>query len=249
MRRANHWIYKAGVIVKPFKSMDGVALFYNYSETFTPLIGTNLAGVPYKDTTGKVNEIGVKLEMPQAGIVMTASAFKQENTDFPVSVYNAALQATDTFQIGTGVDRGVEADIAWQPSKNLAFLFAASSIDARNPPTINGIVGTRKRNVQLKPNYRFVGKYTFTTGPLTGLSAGVGLVTISDRYGDGSCSFMTQGYQTVDLFCSYVVNKHWTAQANIRNLFDKAGIESSIHADFAQVQDPRSAILTLRYTF
>ena len=237
-RMANNWVYKAGVVYKPFKRFDGVSLFYNYSETFTPQTGTNLAGVPYKDLSGVANEVGVKLELIPQGVVMTASVFENKNTNFPIRVFNPTLGLDDYYQIGTGVSKGWEADIAWQPTQKLSFLFALSDVDSKNP---NGL---RKRNVQNGFNYRIVSKYKFTQR----FSAGAALVDIADRAGDNGNTFVTKGYDTVDLFFNYSL-KHWKVQLNVNNLFDGHGVESSILSSITQVQAPRSARVSFQYTF
>lgn len=241
-RVTNNWVYKGGVVGKPFAAYDGVSVFYSYSETFTAQAGTNLAGVPYKDIEGVANEVGVKLELLEQGIVMTASVFKNENTNFPIRVLIPELGLDDFLQIGTGVSKGWEADIAWQPRSNLSFLFAVSDVDSKNP---NGL---RKRNVQNDINYRFVGKYTFTEGALNRLSVGAGFVTIGDRAGENGNTFFTKGYNTLDLFASYGV-KQWKFQANVANVFDEDGVESSIVASLAQTQRPLSVRLSAQYSF
>ena len=241
-RVTNNWVYKAGLVFKPLKAYDGVSLFYNYSETFTAQAGTTLSGIPFKDIEGTANEVGVKLELLKQGIVMTASVFKNENTNFPIRVLNPALGLDDFLQIGTGISKGWEADIAWQPRADLTFMFAVSDVESKNP---NGLY---KRNVQNGANYRFVGKYSFSNGPLDKLSVGAALVTIAERAGENGNSFFTAGYETVDVFASYPY-KRWRFQANLNNLFDGDGVESSIVASLAQVQRPRSIRFSAQYSF
>ncbi len=241
-RVTNNWVFKGGLVVKPFKAQDGVSLFYNYSETFTAQAGTTLSGVPFKDIEGTANEVGVKLELLPQGIVMTASVFRNENTNFPIRVLDPNTGLDDFLQIGTGVSKGWEADIAWQPKPNLAFMFAVSDVDSKNP---NGL---RKRNVQNGINYRFVGKYTFEGGLLDRLSVGAGFVTIADRAGENNNTFVTEGYDTLDLFAAYSFEQ-WRFQVNVNNVLDENGVESSIVASLAQTQRPLSARLTVQYSF
>lgn len=241
-RVTNNWVYKGGIVAKPFRAYDGLSLFYSYSETFTAQAGTTLSGVPFKDIEGVANEVGVKVESLEHGIVMSASYFKNENTNFPIRVINPALGLDDFLQIGTGVSKGWEADIAWQPRANLSFLFAVSDVDSRNP---NGL---RKRNVQNGANYRAVGKYTFTSGALDRLSVGAAFVTIAERAGENNNTFFTEGYNTLDLFASYAYGR-WKFQVNFNNVLDEDGVESSIVASLAQTQRPRSVRLGVGYTF
>jgi len=237
-RTANNWVYKAGVVYKPLKNYNGISVFYNYSETFTPQNGTNLAGVPFVDLSGVANEVGFKLELIPQGIVMTASVFENKNTNFPIRVFNPVLGLDDFIQIGTGVSKGWEADIAWQPNPELSFLVALSDVDSKNP---NGL---RKRNVQNGFNWRFVSKYKFTDD----LSAGIAAVNLADRAGDNGNTFFTEGYTTVNLFSAYDFGK-WRAQVNVNNVFDGDGVESSIISSIALPQNPRSVRVSLQYTF
>jgi iron complex outermembrane receptor protein len=243
-RTTNNWVYKGGVVFKPLKEYDGVSLFYNYSETFTAQAGASpITGIPFKDIEGVANEVGFKLELLKQGVVMTASVFENKNTNFPIRVLIPELGLDDLLQIGTGVSKGWEADIAWQPNPQVSFMFAVSDVDSKNP---NGLY---KRNVQNGANYRFVGKYTFKGGVLDKASAGVAFVTIADRAGDNPNSFVTEGYNTLDLFASYALGKNWRFQANLTNLFDEDGVESSIVSSLAQVQKPRAIRLSAQYTF
>jgi len=241
-RVTNNWVFKGGVVFKPLKAYEGLSLFYSYSETFTAQAGTTLAGVPFKDIEGRANEVGVKLESIKHGVVASASVFRNENTNFPIRVFIPELGLDDFLQIGTGISEGWEADIAWQPRPNLSFMFAVSDVDSKNP---NGL---RKRNVQNDINYRFVGKYTFTDGALDRLSIGAAFVTIADRAGDNPNSFFTEGFDTLDLFSSYSF-KRWRFQANVNNVLDENGLESSIIATVAQTQRPLSVRLSAQLSF
>lgn len=241
-RLTNNWVFKGGVVVKPLAAYEGLSLFYSYSETFTAQAGTSLAGVPFKDIEGLANEVGVKMESIKHGLVASASVFRNENTNFPIRVLIPELGLDDFQQIGTGISEGWEADIAWQPRPNLSFMFAVSDVDSKNP---NGL---RKRNVQNDINYRFVGKYTFTDGALDRLSIGAAFVTIADRAGENGNSFFTEGYDTLDLFSSYSF-KRWRFQANVNNVLDENGVESSIVASLAQTQRPLSVRLSAQLSF
>jgi iron complex outermembrane receptor protein len=241
-RVTNHWIYKGGIVAKPFPRNDGVSLFYNYSETFTPQTGTNLQGAPFKDISGTANEAGLKLELLRQGIVMTASVFRNENTNFPLLVFIPSLGANDYVQNGTGYVKGWEADIAWQPNPHWSFLLALSDVDSKNAD------GTRTRGVQNDFNYRAVAKYAFTDGPLQRLSTGAAYVWLAQRSGDNLSSFFLDPYGTLDVFASYAVDR-WRMQLNVYNVFDGDGVESDIVASLAQVQRPLSARLTLQYSF
>lgn len=241
-RSVNNWVYKGGIVVKPFSGYQGISFFYSYSETFTPQSGTTRAGVQFKDIEGVAHEIGVKLELEDYGIIATASIFDNENTNFPIRILDPETGLDDFVQNGTGESKGWEADIAWQPRPNLSFLFAISDVDSTNP---NGLY---KRNVQNDINYRAVGRYEFIDGVLENFAVGAGFVNIADRAGDNPNSFITRGYNTLDLFFTYSYEE-WKAQLNIFNVLDENGVESSIVSSIAMAQRPIGARFTLEYTF
>jgi len=109
------------------------------------------------------------------------------------------------------------------------------------------------------------GSYTFSeTGPLRGLSVGVGVYYAGERpsttYGPYTSPppgfmpvrrqpmFWIPSYTVVEASANYRFNKNWSAQLHIRNLLDRDYIVGSFNRGVF-VSVPINPKLTLRYEF
>jgi outer-membrane receptor for ferric coprogen and ferric-rhodotorulic acid len=53
----------------------------------------------------------------------------------------------------------------------------------------------------------------------------------------------------VDLSARYAIDRHWSLQLNVNNVFDKTYRTSSAWWDGALYGEPRNVLLTARYQF
>jgi outer membrane receptor for ferric coprogen and ferric-rhodotorulic acid len=86
----------------------GVAPYVSYSESFTPIAGTNLAGERWVRMRGEQREIGVKWEPPGKRIAANVAAFELEEKKRQVPDPGNPL---DQVQVGHMVTRGVEVEV------------------------------------------------------------------------------------------------------------------------------------------
>lgn len=231
--------YKFGAIGKPAK---GVALFYNYAETFQAVGGVDDSGVPFKNQSGVINEGGVKLELFDGRLTGTASVFDLELDNFVRTIADLVTNVPRRVQAGKNLSKGFEADLAWQPNASLTFTFGYGDLQSKDE------TGLRIRGVPQGPNYKAFGKYAFTQGRLKGLALGGGYVFTGDSAGDSTDTFNLPEWETVDLFASYTYGR-WAFQANLYNLFDERYVATAVTKTFVYPGSPRNFRASIAYSF
>jgi iron complex outermembrane receptor protein len=97
------WTFRGGIIADVVK---GVSPYFNYSESFLPVFGSNFFGVPYVPRTGRQYEAGIKFQ-PSPRMLFTVAAYdiREEN------VLIADPDELQNFiQGGSTRSRGIEAE-------------------------------------------------------------------------------------------------------------------------------------------
>lgn len=233
------WVYRFGVVGKP---AEGVALFYNYSETFNPVSGTDDNGVPWKNQLGVTNEGGVKLELLDSALTLTTSYFETTQDNFIRTIVNTVTGLPERVQGGQSSAEGWEADFAWQASPSISFFGGVGDIESVDED------GVRTQHVSQGLNYRIFGKWEAQTDGLKGLSAGLGYEYTNERAGDSADNFQLPDYGIVDAFVGYR-RSNWNFQVNVYNLTDEIYAGTSVAAQFVYPGEPRKFRFTASYRF
>jgi len=237
---ANGVSYKAGVVFRP---IEGLALFYDYADTFTPISGSTYEGIPYKPEIGGSEEGGIKLDLFGGKLTGTASYFDIKQNNVPESeIVNPLLGTTGNEQIGFIKVRGWEADLAGQPLPGLNILAAYGNLDSVTDK------GLPQRNVPIGGNFKTLAKYSFDWALLKGFSLGVGYIYNARRSGDTGGTFFLPAYEEYDAFAIYQLNKHWRFQINGNNLKNSSldGV-SSVNNEYVYAGRPRSCLTSVEY--
>jgi iron complex outermembrane receptor protein len=97
------WTFRAGIIADVVK---GVSPYFNYSESFLPVFGTNFKGVAYVPRTGRQYEAGIKFS-PSSRMLFTIAAYdiKEQNV-----LIADPTELQNFIQGGSTRSRGVEAE-------------------------------------------------------------------------------------------------------------------------------------------
>ncbi len=241
----NHWTTTYGVVVKPFKDRE-VSLFYNAGQTFAPTGGgVDSLGqvIPNRETKG--SEGGIKGELLNGRLITTASVFEYDTSPYLQTIN--IINPDGTFQSGTALGgkqtiKGWEIDTAFTVLGNLSVIAGIGETESKLQD------GTIANNTPLGVQYRGFAKYDFRSGPVSGLSLGLGYSYVADRYVDATNTLKMQDYYTVQLLASYRLNRHWQMQLNVYNLFDEA-YSASAAANRAFITPGRSREfgITFRY--
>lgn len=235
---------KYAVIIKP---VEGVALFYNHSETFIPVTGVSaITRTPFENQVGTSDEVGVKFALMENRLVLTGSYFDNELTNQFESnvVQGGGGQSERTQTAFTKVD-GWEIDGRWAPTDNINLLFGLGDYSSKNKE------GKETRNALQGFNFTIFGTYRFTEGPLEGLFAGLGHKQTAKRINATQNRFTRHFLpksNITDAVIGYGKN-NWKVQLNIYNLTDENEGETAILSGFVYPYRPRNYRVTFQYTF
>ena len=213
---------------------NGIAPYFSYATSFNPSTpGTTFEGTPFKPTTGKEYEAGIKYQPVGTNALVTASVYDLTEDN---------VLTTDTahpgFSIQTGAVRSRGFDLEGKASinENLSVTAAYDYLDSRVISANDGTLGKR-------PDLTTVGTlptnsaslwadYTFHSGPTSGMGFGGGVRYVGWTYGDPANDFVVPAVTLFDASFHYDLGdldrrlKGFKLQVTARNLFDKQYIAS-----------------------
>lgn len=241
-QESSAWTYKFGAVLRPAKP---IGIFYNYSETFTPGSFDFVSGSALPNLEVSTNEAGIKFEFFKGQLTGTASYFNTTTENVVIVVQTIGPGG---FPVGANVPagkqsiKGWETDFTWAIGKNFALLGGFGDLTSKTQ------TGVRARAVPVGFNAKMFGKYTFTDGPLTGFSLGLGFEKNADRAGDGADSFNLPGYEVASAFLGYKRGA-WNAQINVENVFDETYAAISVARQIIYAGTPRRVGVVVGYRF
>ncbi|HIF4662815.1 TPA: TonB-dependent siderophore receptor [Citrobacter koseri] len=207
----------------------GLSPYISYSTSYEPNLQTNRApgSAPFKPTTGKQTEVGVKYQ-PMDNTLMSLALYdlKQSN----VSTYNSTLGWFEN--AGEVRSKGVEAEIhssLWD-SVNLIGSYTYTDAETVNT-TVAGTEGKTPARIPAHMASAFA-SYTFPGGPLKSLTTGVGVRYIGTSYGDAKNTFKVPAVDLYDAMVSYELGelnsslKGAAVQFNVNNIADTKYVAS-----------------------
>ncbi|MBK6717101.1 MAG: TonB-dependent receptor, partial [Burkholderiales bacterium] len=153
-------------------------------------------------------------------------------------------------QTGLQRSRGVEADLRWQATPELAVLAQATRMKARTEEDTNAVnVGKALFNVP-ESSARIAGRYEWLQGPAAGLSAGLGLTRHGRLAGDTANTFFTQAATLWDAQLGYKVDGARYA-LGVSNLTDRQYFVPSTYFGGGQVipARPRTFQASANFSF
>ena len=207
----------------------GLSPYISYSTSYEPNLQTNRApgSAPFKPTTGKQTEVGVKYQ-PVDNTLMSLALYdlKQSN----VSTYNSTLGWFEN--AGEVRSKGVEAEIhssLWD-SVNLIGSYTYTDAETVNT-TVAGTEGKTPARIPAHMASAFA-SYTFPGGPLKSLTTGVGVRYIGTSYGDAKNTCKVPAVDLYDAMVSYELGelnsslKGAAVQFNVNNIADTKYVAS-----------------------
>ncbi len=230
---------------------NGIAPYASYAESFQPIAGTDFFGSPFKPTTGRQYEAGIKYQPVNHNALLTVAAYHltQKNVVTPDLMpghfgYNV--------QTGEARVRGVEVEGKANLMNNLnlivAYSFADSKVTESNNPDELG------NRLSLTPRHQTSAwlDYTFRGNLLAGLGVAGGVRHIGSNFGDLVNNLKAPSYTLFDTAVRYDM-KHLhsmlrgaSLSVNVNNLFDNKYIATC--ADMACFYGNRRTVYaTLRY--
>ncbi|AWB25725.1 TonB-dependent siderophore receptor [Methylobacterium currus] len=208
---------------------SGLAPYVSYGTNFSPQLGTDAAGTPFKPTSGEQEEVGIKYKVPDLPVFMSAALFNidQKNVLRP-DPGNPLLFQTPTGQIRS---RGIEleATASLAPGWNLTAAYThldVTIVKGIDDPALGITTGKKLSGIPDDTVAAFA-KYTFQPGSaFAGLGIGAGVRYISSSFGDDQNTFRSRGDALVDGVIDYdlaLFDRKYSGlrlQVNATNLFD-----------------------------
>ncbi|WP_084454954.1 TonB-dependent siderophore receptor [Comamonas composti] len=239
--------WRAGVI-RNFDS--GFAPYASYATSFDPSVTANPYGDPFKPSTGKQFELGVKYQPPGKNALFTLSAFDltQQNvlTQDPRSpLPNARVQ---TGEINS---RGIELEARFSPAKGLNIISGFSVIHPEVTRSNGADLGKRPITVA-KQTASVWGDYKFAEGVMAGWTLGAGVRHVGSAFADPANTQKIPAYTLMDAMLRYDLRhldpalRGMSLTLNVSNLTDKTYFTCN-GVNFCNYGQGRTFLASLKY--
>ncbi len=230
---------------------NGIAPYASYAESFQPVAGTDFFGSPFKPTTGRQYEVGIKYQPLNYDALLTVSAYHltQKNVVTP-----DLTPGRFGYSVQTGEARvqGVEVEGKASLTNGLDLIAAYSFTDSKVTESNNpDELGNR---LSLTPRHQTSAwlDYTFRDTLLAGLGIGGGVRHVGSNFGDLVNGLKAPSYTLFDAAVRYDMKylhsmlRGASLSVNMNNIFDNKYVATC--ADAACFYGNRRTILaTLRY--
>jgi len=251
----------AGIV---YKLTPKASLYYGYAEQEILGVANPFELVPSHTRPTRQHEVGLRLRLFDGRLYTTLAYFDilQENIWKGSTANLLDPNAPKLPPLLTDrTSKGFEFEFAWSPTKNISVIGSYTDFESRDTDNMRySNIAERMAGIW--------GSYSFSeTGPLRGLSVGLGANYVGERPGDSQGPFgdytapppgfqpvrvqpvfWLPSYTVVEANASYRFNKHWRAQLVIKNLLDRDYIQGAINHN-AVISTPFNPKLTLRYEF
>jgi len=192
----------------------GVSPYFNYTESFQPVAGSDGYGRGYKPYEGKQREVGLKFNPDWLNGTATLAYFDLEEKNA------LAADATNIqTQIGKRKNQGIEVSTDLRIGKATNLKLAYTHNNARQDVSSDQTV-----RVPLIPKNQFSAwvshRLVLPSSQALTVAAGIRYngSTVDERYYPDE---KVGSFTLVDLMGLYEINRNWSVQLNVRNLTDK----------------------------
>ncbi|WP_336368786.1 TonB-dependent siderophore receptor [Avibacterium paragallinarum] len=234
-----HNTYSAGIM---YVAENGLAPYYNYSESFKPLPSTNVNGtfVRYKPYEGQQYEFGLKYLPTFIDGKFSIAYFnlKEKNALVSNTVNGVAIQTQSGKQTSKGIELQADVNLA----ENLSALLSYTHIKAITDKGSAVHTAIIPRNT-----YSAYLNYRFTDTLLSGLQIGSGIRYVGTST-NGVSEEKIPPYTLVDMMAKYDFAQNWSIQANISNLANKKYV-SACDAYWCYMGEGRKITANVTYKF
>ena len=206
------WSPRLGLVYKPIET---VALFANYSQSFTPNVGQDVNGNFLEPEKAQGYEFGIKAELTKK-LFATLSYFSitKQNVATPVSILDPSVSVATGKQQSQGIELDISGEIA--PNWNLIASYAytnARVTEDNSIPVGNRLPGSPYNSFGIWTTYQI------PDGDLQGLGFGLGVNYVGNRAGDRQNTYEVGDYFLTNAAIFYKRDQ-WRVGLNFNNLFN-----------------------------
>jgi iron complex outermembrane receptor protein len=246
----------SGRVGLSYETPWGLIPYVNYSTSFAPNIGfvyeagTEIRSVA-QPTVSEQKEIGVKYQIPDTNLLISAALFDIKQKDGVVFDVYGPTGENRQRQLDLN-SRGIELEANASFENGFGLIASYTHLKMKID---QGAVGTEGNELSATPNdiFSLWGNYEFNDGALAGLGLGAGVRYVGKSYGDDENTFTNKDRVFVDAAVSYDFGKRFDnfegvkLQINAKNLFDEQ--KPICSAGYCYRDEGRSIIGSLRYRF
>ncbi len=249
-------VHKYGIV---YKVLPKVSVYVTKAQNYfvaprgniDKFIQGDRLGAPFKDSLGKLAEVGVKYEhnfSNNISIYGSAAAFKMEQTnvvtfgvlpDGPPGSQGVIQSAKDSSS-GWETDVGIQLKTGNGRADLLLTYFHGNSAIAAD----EGLAYVRQAQNFVPQKFSFLGKYSWSSGSLRGLRAGLGVIIQDDKR---QGAWVVETPPLASAFFGYAVNKRWDVQLNLDNLTNERYVVQVATPGLVQGSDTFASKLTVKY--
>jgi iron complex outermembrane receptor protein len=240
-----------------YELTDGLNGYLSYAESFVPQGGTTRSGNPVDPETAVNYEAGLKGNLLDGRIGLTAAVFALTRQNVATADPNN-VPGNPPFVIATGEQEhnGFEVSANFAVTPALKVELGYGYVDAEVTGVISPGTGEDVGDpVALVPQQTFsaFGTYTVQDGSLSGLRIGLGARGISERPAP-RFNLEYDGYTIVDALVAYPISETLDVQLNVHNLLDEEyretpGFSTGTTAGGHRFGNPRAFYVTARARF
>jgi len=251
----------AGILYQPSEHWT---YYYSYATSFvaaSPTAQDVYGNNPFKPTTAKQNEVGVKADVFDGRVNTTLAVFDIQKTNtLAVATCNPGVPGTCSQQVGGERSKGYEWEVDAHVTDNWQVLFGFAHANAKvaksSGAKTSPIVDSRLTNAPLNSAHIW-SRYDFTEGTLKNLGIGVGVTYVSDIAGSQPSLadqrvLILPSHVVTDLVFYYRLLDKYTVTLKFGNLFDKRyyeGVNSTTNDIGVVAGAPRNVQLAVRVPF
>ncbi|MFV3129124.1 TonB-dependent siderophore receptor [Niveispirillum sp. KHB5.9] len=236
--------YRAGLL---YEATGGIAPYISYSESFLPVAGTNLAGVPFDPQIGKQWEAGVKWQ-PQADILVTTAIFDLRDTNRVTTSPTNPLDRVQTGEIkAQGFEFEAQATVAELYTVTASYTYTDAKTSKSNVATEIG------KPASSTPRH-LASAFITRTFPLENgaeIKVGGGVRYVGSQTDQNSARTIiinTPANTLADLMMSYNYEA-WRLSLNVTNVTDESYISTCLARGGCFLGSRRSIVGTVGYRF
>lgn len=234
------WTKRAGLT---YQMDGGWAPYVGYSESFQPLGGANVYGVPFKPQRGEQWEAGVKWQPPGQGISAFAAVYqlreKNRKTTDPSNPLNS-------LQIGEVKVKGFEAEMTASLARHWDWTVGYAFTDAKISRSNAGDQGQPVASTPRHTASTWL-MHRFASEGRGGWTVGAGLRYTGSQW-SGTSAISTPAATLADAMVAYDAGD-WRVAFNVVNLADKVHITQCLARGDCFYGQSRTYTLTSTFRF
>lgn len=239
-----------------------ISAYASYTEIFAPQNEKDQTGNILAPVTGETIEAGFKGEFFNGRLNASAGVFRITNVGKAVqdtSTINPCLPYYTSgycrIDGGKTQSEGWEAEVSGAVTRNLQVMAGYTNTRTRYIADSSASnIGQPLRSIDPRHQFRIFSTYRFG-GEQQGWTVGGGAQIQSDSYVNGTLNTVPVtarqgGYAVYNAMASYRINKDYSIQVNVNNLFDKVYYKKFAPTGIGYYYgDPRNVTLSLRAAF